>query len=100
MALSVKHVSVPKGFNFSIRFKLSEEYLIKIQKHYFPSHLNSHEDDLYASPHTGLYNWDGIECWVYNQEKHGYNTLYFKSRKDYDALDNEMKNKIAAILAE
>ena len=83
MALSFKHVSVPEEFNFSIRFKLNEEYLIKIQKHYFPSHLNSHEDDLYASPHTGLYNWDGIECWVYNQEKHGYNIFYFKSREDY-----------------
>ncbi len=97
MALSVKHVSVPEGFDFSIRFKLNEQDLLRIQKYYFPSHLNSHEDTLYASPHTGLYNWDGIECWVYNQEKHGYNTFYFKSRKDYDALDNEMKKKLKLI---
>ena len=105
MSLTIKHLSPPEGFNFSIRFKLNETRLKNIKSCYAPNHLNSIEDELYASCHTGLYNWDGIECWVYNQEKQGFITLYFKSGDEYNIfIDNinltlkknsdEIKNKL------
>ncbi len=86
MSLSVSHVNPPEGFDYSIRMRIHENILHQIGCYYSPGHMNKMGDIDYASPFTGFYTWDGIDCWVYNQEKQGFIILYFKDRSNYDLL--------------
>jgi SpoVK/Ycf46/Vps4 family AAA+-type ATPase len=55
------------------------------------------KDGVFSTPYTGSYTWDGIECFVHNQEKCGYMTLYFKDRAQYTLLCEILKSKEYAI---
>lgn len=93
MSLSVSHVNNPVDFNFSIRMKIDENILNLISKYYNPNHVNLIQNVIYASPETGFYTWDGIDCWVYNQEKQGFIVLYFKSVEESNLLIKLMELK-------
>lgn len=93
MTLSVSHVNPPKGFNASVRMVLNEKLLNSLFKHYANENIYLLCGEQYAIPRTGLYVWDNIECWVYNQEKHNYMTLYFKSFEEYTMLMDLIKTK-------
>jgi len=93
MSLTVKHVNVPEGFNFSIRMRIDAHILELINKYYRPLHVNQIGDVIYATPRTGTYNWDGINCFVYNQEKSGYMELYFYEIENYKLLCEILKSK-------
>ena len=86
MSLSVTHVNQPVDFEYSVRMRLDATLLNQIEVYYSPNHSNIVDSGHYGSPLTGLYNWDGIDCWVYNQEKQGYLILYFKNRESYHLL--------------
>ena len=83
MSLSVKHVNVPEGFEFSVEMRTDDGLLGAIYKYYNPEQLIRIGHNTYAIPDTGIYTWDTIDCWVYNQEKQGYMVLYFKSIEAY-----------------
>lgn len=93
MSLSVKHVNVPEGFNFSVRMRTDENILCLINKYYSPSHINLIDGSVFATPRTGTYTWDGIECFVHNQEKSGYMVLYFYELEHYNLLCEILKSK-------
>ncbi len=93
MSLSVKHVNVPEGFNFSVRMKIEESLLSLINKYYSPLHVNIIDGSVFATPRTGTYTWDGIHCFVYNQEKSGYMELYFYELEHYNLLCEILKSK-------
>lgn len=86
MSLAVKHVNVPEGFNFSIRMRINDSLLSLINKYYRPLHVNLIDGSVFATPRTGIYTWDGIYCFVYNQEKSGYMELYFYEITHYNLL--------------
>jgi len=86
MSLSVKYVNPPEGFNFSIKMRTDDAILGSINKYYSPKRVLLSGNNIYAIPDTGLYNWDTIECWVYNQEKQGFMVLYFKSVEEHNLL--------------
>ena len=86
MSLSVSHVNVPEGFNFAIKMRTTDGLLAGINKYYSAKRVYSDGDCIYAIPDTGIYTWDTIDCWVYNQEKQGYMVLYFKSVEEYNLL--------------
>lgn len=105
MSLTVKHVNVPEGFNFSVRMRCNEGILALINKYYSPLHVNIIDNNIYATPRTGTYTWDIIDCFVHNQEKSGFMELYFKNIASYNlfseillAKDNkkieQIKNKL------
>ena len=81
MSLSVSHINVPEGFNFAIKMRPESCLLAGINKYYNPKRVANIRDSIYAIPDTGLYTWDGIECWVYNQEKQSYMVL--ERRKEF-----------------
>lgn len=93
MSLTVKHVNVPEGFNFSVRMRTDECILASINKYYMPSHISLFEGSPYATPRTGTYTWDGVECFVHNQEKSGFMELYFKDRENYNLLGEILRAK-------
>lgn len=101
MSHSVKHVNIPEGFNFSIRMQINTPILLLINKYYSPLHVNQIGDAIYATPRNGTYNWDGIYCFVYNQEKSGYMELYFYEIKHYklfcEILTAKEKTKVEQI---
>ena len=86
MSLSVKHVNVPEGFEFSVKMRTDDSVLVAIAKYYNPKRLLLIGAHHFAIPDTGLYTWDTIDCWVYNQEKQSYIVLYFKSIEEYHFL--------------
>lgn len=86
MSLSVTHINQPVDFEYSVRMRPDATLLNQIECYYSPNHTNIINNAHYGSPLTGLYNWDGIDCWVYNQEKQGYLILYFKNRENYNLL--------------
>lgn len=86
MSLSVSHVNVPEGFEFSVKMRINNGLLVGINKYYNPKRVYSDDNCIYAIPDTGIYTWDTIDCWVYNQEKQGYMVLYFKSIEEYNLL--------------
>jgi ATP-dependent 26S proteasome regulatory subunit len=86
MSLSVKHVNIPEGFDFSVKMQTDDELLGAIYKYYNPKRLLLSCGSYSAIPETGIYTWDGIDCWVYNQENQSYMVLYFKSIEDYKLL--------------
>ena len=86
MSLSVSHVNVPEGFEFSVKMRTDDYLLGVISKYYNPKRVLLSDNNTYAIPDTGIYIWDTIDCWVYNQEKQGYMVLYFKSILEYNFL--------------
>lgn len=86
MSLTVSHVNVPDDFKFSVKMRTVCVLLESINKYYNPKRVLLNDDVIYAIPDTGIYTWDTIECWVYNQEKQGYMVLYFKSTEEYNLL--------------
>lgn len=86
MSLSVKHVNAPEGFAFSVKMRTDDSLLGAISKYYNPNRILLLGNITYAIPDTGIYTWDTIDCWVYNQEKQGYMVLYFKSIQEYNFL--------------
>jgi len=93
MAKNVSNVNSPVGFEFCIRVRTNDNLLNMIGKYYNPNRVNLIENTIYASPNTGFYTWDGIDCWVYNQEKQGYIELHFKSVLENNLLVNLMELK-------
>jgi predicted AAA+ superfamily ATPase len=93
MSLSVSHINVPENYNFSVKLKNNENILNLIQKYYNEKRIYCFQNIYYASPQTGFYCWDGIDCWVYNQEKQGFIELYFKSLEEYNLLISLMNLK-------
>lgn len=93
MSLSVSHVNVPEGFNFAMKMRPECCLLARIKKYYNPKRVLNSEGSYYAIPDTGLYTWDGIDCWVYNQEKQSYMVLYFKSVEEHNLLINLLEIK-------
>jgi hypothetical protein len=88
MSLSVSHVNAPENFEYSVRMRLNDNILKYIEIFYLPNHSNILDCEYYASPFTGFYTWDGIDCWVYNEEKEKFITLYFKDRESFKLLLN------------
>lgn len=86
MSLSVSHVNPPEGFDFSIKMRTDDSVLGSINRYYSPKRVLLSHNNIYAIPDTGLYTWDTIDCWVYNQEKQGYMVLYFKSVEEHNLL--------------
>lgn len=89
MSKSTTHVNQPIDFAFSVRTQLQAPILSLLAKYcktinrlYNPGNEVQH----YACPETGLYNFLGVDCWVYNQEKQGFLVLYFKSLAEYNLL--------------
>jgi hypothetical protein len=97
MSLSVKTVNVPGVFEFAVKMRTTDDLLGLINHYYSPKRVLIEQSKIYAIPDTGLYTWDGIKCWVYNQEKQGYMVLYFKSVEEHNLLVNliELKEKRA-----
>jgi hypothetical protein len=97
MSLSVKTVNVPGVFEFAVKMRTDDNLLELINKYYSPKRVLIDQSKIYAIPDTGLYTWDGIKCWVYNQEKQGYMVFYFKSVEEHNLLINliELKAKTA-----
>ena len=95
MSLSVSHVNVPEGFKFAVKMRTNDCLLAAISKYYNPKRILLNNNFIYAIPDTGIYTWDTIECWVYNQEKQGYMVLYFKSIEEHNLLVNliDLKGK-------
>jgi predicted AAA+ superfamily ATPase len=93
MSLAVKHVNVPEGFNFSIRMSIMAGMLSLINKYYRPSHVNQINNEIFATPRTGTYTWDSIDCFVYNQEKSGYMELYFNDIEHYNLFSEILISK-------
>jgi len=81
MSMSVSHVNAPENFEYSVRMRLNDSLLKYIEIFYLPNHSNILDYEYYASPFTGFYTWDGIDCWVYNEEKEKFITLYFTPLK-------------------
>lgn len=88
MALSITKVNQPVDFEFRVRTDLKSNFLNQITLYYMNDikSIYSVEGVMYACPDTGFYTWDGINCWVYNQEKQGFLNLYFKSILEYNFL--------------
>jgi hypothetical protein len=101
MSLTVKHLNVPEGFNFSVRMRINDGLLLLINKYYRPLHVNLIDGSVFAAPRTGTYTWDGIYCFVYNQEKSGYMELYFYELEHYnlfvEILNAKEKRKVEQI---
>jgi hypothetical protein len=97
MSLSVKNVNVPEEFEFAVKMRTNENFLEFINNYYSPKRVLIDQSKIYAIPDTGIYTWDGIKCWVYNQEKQGYMVLYFKSVEEHNLLVKliELKEKRA-----
>lgn len=86
MSLSVSHVNVPDDFKFAVKMRTDDSLLLEINKYYNINRILSNNENYFAIPDTGIYTWDTIECWVYNQEKQGYMVLHFKSAEDHKFL--------------
>jgi len=93
MSLSVSHVNVPDEFKFAIKMRTDAHLLLEINKHYNINRILLCNNSPFAIPDTGIYSWDNIECWVYNQEKQGFMVLYFKSVEEYNLLVKMMDSK-------
>ena len=63
MSLSVSHVNVPEGFEFSVKMRTNDYLLGVISKYYNPKRVLLSENNTYAIPDTGIYIWDTIDCW-------------------------------------
>lgn len=93
MSLSVSHVNVPDDFKFAVKMRTDDSLLLEINKHYNINRILSANENHFAIPDTGIYTWDTIECWVYNQEKQGYMVLYFRSAEHHNLLVKVMELK-------
>lgn len=93
MSRSVSYVNVPPGFEYSVRCRCEDGFLMELNKYYNSNNIYFCNSFRYAVPNTGLYNWDGVECFAYNQEKHNYLTLYFKTKNDFQMLLDNIKQK-------
>ena len=86
MSLSVTHTNKPIDFEFSTRLHINSHILELIVKHCNVKRIYENNNKMHACPETGFYTWFGINCWVYNQEKQGLLTLYFKTIYEYNFL--------------
>ena len=93
MSHTIKHVYIPEKIDFSVRMRNDESILSLINKYYLPSHINIIEGQPYATPRSGIYSWDNINCYAYNQEKSGFMELYFESRENYNLLKENLNAK-------
>lgn len=87
MSLSVTNINQPVDFEFRVKTTLTSNFLHEITLYYsIKSVFVSSEGTMYACPETGFYTFDGINCWVYNQEKQGFLNIYFKSIVEFNFL--------------
>ncbi len=84
MSKSVTNINSPEDFLFSVRTSTDTHLLALIAKYYNVNRITSTNDGNFACPKTGFYTWDGINCWVYNQEKQEFIDLYFKSTEEHN----------------
>ena len=84
----VKHIEIPLEYKFSIKIHIHESQLLCDLNNYENiSDILSMNSHYYAIPKTGKHLFlDVIDCFVYNQEKQGFMTLYFLSKADYETL--------------
>jgi len=93
MSKSVINVNSPEDFNFSLRSTLNSNLLALIGKYYGVNRITVTDEGNYACPQTGFYTWDGINCWVYNQENQDLIELYFKSIEEHNLFINILNLK-------
>lgn len=86
MSLSVTNINKPDDFEFRVKTYLNSNLLKQLVVNYNVKSILLTNEGTHACPETGLYNWDGIHCWVYNQEKQGFIILYFKSITEFNFL--------------
>lgn len=55
MSLSVSHVNVPEGFEFSVKMRTDDYLLGVISKYYNPKRVLLSDNNTYAIPDTGIY---------------------------------------------
>lgn len=87
MSKSTTHLNQPVDYEFAIKLALGTNILELIVKHCAANRVYMTSDNtMFVCPETGFYNWFGIDCWVYNQEKQGFLILHFKSLAEYNML--------------
>lgn len=92
MSLPIRHVNPPDNFVYVVKIDTTDPLLHSIYLFYNPTQICIKNGETYASPLTGLYFWDEIKCWVYNQQKQGYFVLYFESKECFETLLKNINN--------
>ena len=97
-------MSAPKEFVYSIRFRNDSAYLHSLDVHFnFNDKFETSSTCYHISPTNGMYvlNCDDklIDLWCTNSSKHGFITLAFKSKDDFDIINKHIANKTISNIA-
>jgi ATP-dependent 26S proteasome regulatory subunit len=74
-------------------------FLSDLQGFYSPNETLESDDGDFLNSKTGLYTFDGIDVWIYNQSKQGNMYLYFKSDNEKRELERIIQEKKSSKVA-
>lgn len=93
VSVCIKDIVPPVGFVRMMKCSSNYWRLEDLNTFYKPNETLETEDGNFANCKTGLYQFDGVDVWIYNQSKQGNMYLYFKSDEDKVLLEKIVEEK-------
>lgn len=98
-SLCVRDIIPPSGFYRMVKYLTTDCFLADLNLFYQPKETFQNNGG-YLNSKTGLYRFDDIDVWIYNQSKQGFIYLYFKSDEEERQLDKIIQEKKQSQIAQ
>ncbi len=99
VSICVRDIVPPDGFVRMMKCPSNYWFLADLNTYYKPKETLENDDGDFLNACTGLYNFDGVDVWIYNQSKQGNMYLYFKSDEEKTRLEDIIKEKKSSQIA-
>ncbi len=99
VSVNVRDIVPPSGFVRMMKCPSNYWFLSDLQAFYNPDETLESEDGDFLNSKTGLYTFDGIDVWIYNQSKQGNMYLYFRSDDEKHKLEKIIQEKKSSKVA-